>query len=84
MRRRGGWEWIPVGPDVFDRNSSPQPPRSLRDASGYLPASVEVAWLAGERRANEVQYPKQVEGAVADSNGPGQDREIEEPHTGEW
>lgn len=61
-----------------------RPPRRLRDATGFLSAAEEIAWLNGERPEVVVSSDQQVEGAVADSHGPGQDHTIEEPHTDEW
>lgn len=61
-----------------------RPPKSLRDPSGFMPASAELAWRAGECPTPAVKSPQQVEGAVANPAGPGQDRKVEDPETGEW
>ncbi|GAA2533178.1 hypothetical protein GCM10009860_11500 [Microbacterium mitrae] len=61
-----------------------RPPRRLRDGSGFLAAADEIAWLRGERPTPEIESSQRVEGAVANSSGPGQERQIEEPQTDEW
>lgn len=66
------------------RGRSLRPPQSLRDPSGFMPASAELAWRSGECLTAAVQSPQQVEGAVANSDGPGQDLRVADPQPDEW
>lgn len=64
--------------DPFHR-ASRKPPAALRDPSGFLPASTELAWLAGDVGGAGVQSVPQVEDGQVDEE-PSQAKSTRNPN----